>query len=1156
MADDFAATTATTGAVTVGGSATGTIEVGADRDWFRITLVAGQSYIFNLDRGTLLDPFLVLYDQNGVDIVGNDDIVTNVNFNSQIRFTATVSGTYYLAAFSSDGTDIGTYTVRAAIDPSPPASTDDYGAQAGSPNVGAVAVGGSTNGNLETLNDRDWFAITLTAGTSYTFRQEGITLADPFLRLRDGNGILISGNDDFGGTLNSQITYTAVTTGVYYLEGNTADAGNAAGIGTYRVTAAVNGNPPPPPTDDYGSQVGAGNLGSVVVGSSSTGLINYGGDHDWFAVALSAGSIYRIRQEIGTLPDPRFTLRNSIGITLTGDDDSGGGQNAQVDYTAPTSGTYYIDANSADGTGPNSTGTYTVRLTLLYGAPVIVANTGSTAAEGAADTITSSELSTTDSDSAASAIVYTLTSLATNGTLTRNGTTLALNGTFTQADINSNLVVYTHNGSETTSASFGFSVTDGTTNFTGRTFNFTVTPVNDAPTSTGLAGDSVTATEPAGLGSTMPNVNIDAGGNMTFADVDNANFNGGTLRVAITAGKQAVEDQLLINTTGTVTIAGNVVSVGGTAIGTRSGGGAGGGDLVIALTANATPALLQSVVRAVYYANTGNDNPTAGVRTITTTLTDGSGTANGGADTVTITSTVTVAATDDTPVAVADSYSVNENVVLNVAPNVGVLANDTDIDGGPKTVATINGSAVNVGTLVTLASGARVTLNANGSLSYDPNGQFNYLVSAATAAATGAVNSSATDSFTYTANGGSSATVTITVNGVDGAGSELRGDGGNNTTNGTALDDYFNLSQGGNDTATGGNGNDAFFFGAAFTALDIVDGGPGINDQVGLQGNYSAGLTLGAGSLVNIEALAVLPGFSYSITSIDANVAAGQTLSVFGGSLAVGQNFTFNGSAETDGQFRMYGGLGNDNFTGGALDDGFYFGPGKWDNVNDTVVGGGGANDQLALDGNYTVSVGANADVETLALLAGPVGTPNTFNITLLDAWTAAAANKTVWGAQVTTAMTIDGSADTNGNLTFFGGSASDTLTGGGGADTISGGGGGDALRGNGGADIFRYDSVTDSNGSTNATRDRILDFTSGSDKIDLSRIDAINGGADDAFTFIGGGAFTNVAGQLHYIDNGNGTMTVEGDVDGNGVADFAILVTTAAPPVATDFIL
>ena len=710
-------------------------------------------------------------------------------------------------------------------------------------------------------------------------------------------------------------------------------------------------------------------------------------------------------------------------------------------------------------------------------------------------------------------------------------------------------------GALTNGATVNASVTGGATRFSSASVLLSqgVTAVNDAPTSTGLQGDSVTTTEPAGTGSVVPNVFIDAGSNATLADIDNANFSGGSLRFAITSGKDTTQDQLNIDTTGVVTIAAGTVSVSGTAIGTVTGGGSGGSDLIIALNSNASPALVQNVIRAVFFASTGGDNPTVGARTITTTLVDGGGTANGGVDTLAITSIVTVVATNDAPVAGADTNNVLENGTIVGA---SVFGNDSDPDGPALSVSAVNGVAGNVGNQITLASGALVTLRANGTYDYNPNNSFNTLIDAGTAAATGAVNISANDSFTYTLTGGNTVSVTITVNGVASAGDQLAGNAGNNTINGTPQADYFDLSQGGNDTANGGAGNDAFFFGAAFTAADNVDGGPGANDQVGLQGNYAGGLTLSANSLVNVETLAVLPGFSYSITSIDANVAAGQTLSVFGGNLLSGQNFTFNGAAETDGMFRMYGGLGNDNFTGGALDDGFYFGPGKW-SIGDTVTGGGGVNDQLALDGNYSVTIGANADVETLILLPGPSGSPNTFNIILADIWTAAAATKTVWGLNVTTSMVVDGSAETNGNLVFFGGQASDTLTGGAGADQIYGGGGGDALRGGTGADVFRYDNLTDSFGTTNATRDRILDFAAG-DKIDLSRIDAITGGGDDAFSFIGNAAFGNVAGQLRFTDVGGGVFNIEGDVNGDGVADFAILVTAgpAYPFAASDFVL
>ncbi|SVC02237.1 uncharacterized protein METZ01_LOCUS255091, partial [marine metagenome] len=70
----------------------------------------------------------------------------------------------------------------------------------------------------------------------------------------------------------------------------------------------------------------------------------------------------------------------------------------------------------------------------------------------------------------------------------------------------------------------------------------------------------------------------------------------------------------------------------------------------------------------------------------------------------------------DAPVAVVDSYAVAENAVLNAAAP-GVLNNDIDADGDAIHVAEVQGSAGSVGTQLTLASGATLTLNANGSFS-------------------------------------------------------------------------------------------------------------------------------------------------------------------------------------------------------------------------------------------------------------------------------------------------------------------------------------------------------------------------------------------------------------------------------------------------------
>ncbi|NJM40260.1 MAG: cadherin-like domain-containing protein, partial [Anaerolineae bacterium] len=107
-------------------------------------------------------------------------------------------------------------------------------------------------------------------------------------------------------------------------------------------------------------------------------------------------------------------------------------------------------------------------------------------------------------------------------------------------------------------------------------------------------------------------------------------------------------------------------------------------------------------------------------------------------------------------------YATNEDTTLNIVLP-GVLLNDTDGDTDPLIVSEINGSAVNIGNPIALPSGALVTLNANGSFTYDPTGQFDNL----------AFGQQASDQFDYTVddgNGGTdTATVYITINGVNDA---------------------------------------------------------------------------------------------------------------------------------------------------------------------------------------------------------------------------------------------------------------------------------------------------------------------------------------------------------------------------------------------------
>jgi serralysin len=129
-----------------------------------------------------------------------------------------------------------------------------------------------------------------------------------------------------------------------------------------------------------------------------------------------------------------------------------------------------------------------------------------------------------------------------------------------------------------------------------------------------------------------------------------------------------------------------------------------------------------------------------------------------------------------------------------------------------------------------------------------------------------------------------------------------------------------------------------------------------------------------------------------------------------------------------------------------------------------------------------------------------------------------------------------------------------DQLNGNGGADTIRGGVGLDTLTGGTGADKFVFG--VNETGKTNALADTITDFLAmEGDRIDLSSIDAIGGGGNDAFTFIGSAAFSHVAGELRYSVVGS-DVYVRGDMNGDGVADLVIHLLGVGSVAAADFML
>jgi Ca2+-binding RTX toxin-like protein len=110
--------------------------------------------------------------------------------------------------------------------------------------------------------------------------------------------------------------------------------------------------------------------GILQIGQVTSGKIELAEDNDWLAVNLIAGSTYSFSLKgsptgSGTLADGLLTLHAVDGQILAANDNAGGSTDAELVFTAVASGTYYLDAASADDLG---IGTYSLSGLMVGGA--------------------------------------------------------------------------------------------------------------------------------------------------------------------------------------------------------------------------------------------------------------------------------------------------------------------------------------------------------------------------------------------------------------------------------------------------------------------------------------------------------------------------------------------------------------------------------------------------------------------------------------------------------------------------------------------------------------------------------------------------------------------------------------------------------------------
>jgi VCBS repeat-containing protein len=421
--------------------------------------------------------------------------------------------------------------------------------------------------------------------------------------------------------------------------------------------------------------------------------------------------------------------------------------------------------------------------------------------------------------------------------------------------------------------------------------------------------------------------------------------------------------------------------------------------------------------------------------------------------------TFDVTPVNDAPVAVDDSYSVNEDVSLGVnIPPIGVLHNDTDVDGDPLTSI-----------LVDPASHGTVSLNPDGTFLYTPDANFN-----------------GTDTFTYKANDGLAdsniATVTINVGSVNDApaGTDHTVSGQLNTPYAFTIAD-FGFSDPDDAGSNAGANN---FFAVKITTLPanglLLDNGVPVTTA----GTFVSAADIAAGLLVFFPA----PGqsgahygdFTFQVQDDGPTGGLDQNLDQSPNTMTInvssGQTFT--------------GTPGPDNLPGTPGDDTFIASTG-----NDTYDGMGGSDTLVfpSSTGPLTVDL-ANTNPQAIG---GGYGTDTILNIENIDA-SATSSNNTFAGADLVYNVLTSGSGD-------------DTFIATGGHDTIHGGGNsavGDTV-----------DFTNFAGGVTIDLNNGGAQSLGGTDTITLDNIENLTGGAgNDTFTgtsgnntFVGAGGTDTV---------------------------------------------
>ena len=175
-----------------------------------------------------------------------------------------------------------------------------------------------------------------------------------------GDTILGSTTTLAGGVASLTVSTSGMAPGTYRYFAGAVDAnGQWSNAATATLTVL--------PGDDYGDN--AATAAAIGAPSSTHGALGVAGDVDWFKFQAVAGKTYTISTQLGTLRDSVLYLYDGNGTTLLAQDDDGGdGLASRIQWTAPATGTYYLDVAAYAN---SYAGSYTLDVQVQNVAPVL-----------------------------------------------------------------------------------------------------------------------------------------------------------------------------------------------------------------------------------------------------------------------------------------------------------------------------------------------------------------------------------------------------------------------------------------------------------------------------------------------------------------------------------------------------------------------------------------------------------------------------------------------------------------------------------------------------------------------------------------------------------------------------------------------------------------